>query len=78
MLKAAVIVKHVCVTEIEKAELINEKHLAKRKVATETDTSIDGEDSEALEVPDLQEDKIRILLDLVKDKGLVTLTKYSG
>ena len=65
-------------TEIEKAELIIEKHLDKRKAATETDTSINGEDSEALEVPDLQEDKIRILLDLVKDKGLVTLTKYSG
>ena len=67
---------NVCVTEIEKAELIIEKHLARRKVVTEPDTSIDGEESEALEVPDLQEDKIQILLDLFKDKGLVTLTKY--
>ena len=53
--------------------MIIEKHLDKRKAATETDTSINGEDSEALEVPDLQEDKIQILLDLFKDKGLVTL-----
>jgi hypothetical protein len=62
---------NVCVTEIEKAELIIEKHLPKKKVATETDTSIDGEESEALEVPDLPEDKIQILLDLFKDKGVL-------
>lgn len=62
---------NVCMTEIEKAELIIEKHLARRKVVTEPDTSIDGEDSEALEVPDSQEDKIQMLLDLFKDKGLV-------
>ena len=58
---------NVCVTEIEKAELIIEKHLAKRKVATETDTSIDGEESEALEVPDLQD----------KDKGQGQRISYS-
>ena len=40
------------------------------------DSPIDCEDSEALEVPNLQEDKIQILLDLFKEKGLVTLTKY--
>ena len=67
---------NVCVSEIEKAEVILEKHLARRKVTTEHDTSIDREDTDELEVPDLQEDKIQILLDLFKDKGLVNLTKY--
>ena len=69
---------NLCIRELEKAELIIEQNMASKPHGRETDISVeDLEDiEEDLEIPETQEDKLKVLLDLFKDKGLVTLTKY--
>jgi hypothetical protein len=69
---------NLCIRELEKAELIIEQNMASKPHGRETDISVeDLEDiEEDLEIPETQEDKLKVILDLFKDKGLVTLTKY--
>ena len=67
---------NICIQELEKSELIIDLHMDRTNLV-ETAESIAADDIEVEEfVPETQEDKINVLLDLFKEKNLVTLTKY--
>ena len=64
------------VSKIGESELIIDLHMDRTNLV-ETAESIAADDIEVEEfVPETQEDKINVLLDLFKEKNLVTLTKY--
>ena len=65
---------NVCVRELEKAEIIIEKHMIGGNELEENSATDD--DNLDAEVPENEEDKIHGLLDLLKGKDLVTMTKY--
>ena len=65
---------NVCVKELEKAELIIE-NLGTNKGKGDSDEEHDDFVGDQ-DIPESQEDKIKALLDLFKEKDLVTLTKY--
>ena len=65
---------NMCIRELEKAEAIINLHMDQ---ANSCSRDVVDEDSiECFEMPESREDKIQILLDLFKEKDLVTLTKY--
>ena len=67
---------NICIQELEKSEVIIDLHMDRTNLV-ETAESIAADDIEVEEfVPETQEDKINVLLDLFKEKNLVTLTKY--
>ena len=66
---------NVCIAELEKAEEIIEKHMDRSNYVentTDADELIEEED----DIPETQEDKIKLLLELFKEKDHLTLTKY--
>ena len=67
---------NICIKELEKAESIIELHMDRTNLVERFDgvTDDDGQEDEA--IPESKDDKIYVILDLFKDKGLVTLTKY--
>ena len=69
---------NVCLKEIEKAEVIIEAHMDRSNMQ-ERDLPYNMDDCDqdiANELPGTQEDRIQVLLNLFKDKDMVTLTKY--
>ena len=66
---------NVCVKELEKAELIIDKHLSTATGIVDLDEDTDYLDG-SQDIPETQEDKLKALLDLFKEKDLLTLTKY--
>ena len=67
---------NICIKELEKAESIIELHMDRTNLVERFDgvTDDDGQEDEA--IPESKDDKINVILDLFKDKGLVTMTKY--
>ena len=69
---------NICIKELEKSEAIIELHMDRTNLversASVTDDNTDEPDEEYIQ--ETQEDKINVLLDLFKDKDLVSLTKY--
>ena len=69
---------NICIQELEKSESIIELHMDRTNFV-ERSVSVADDITDELEdecIPETQEDKISVLLDLFKDKDLVTLTKY--
>ena len=68
---------NVCVTELEKAEIIVEQQMG-RAIARGSEYSAEEPDlfESSDDIPETQEDKIKVLLDIFKEKDLLTLTKY--
>jgi hypothetical protein len=66
---------NVCITELEKSEVIIEQNMASGAEYREIDTSVE-ETEDLVDIPETQEEKVKGLLDLFKDKDLITLTKY--
>ena len=68
---------NICVKELEKAEAVIEHHMDRTNVVErESITNDEDVHEEVNSVPETQEDKVKVILDLFKDKDLVTLTKY--
>ena len=66
---------NVCIKELEKAETILEKHMDKT-THEQCTSNTDEVSEEEEEVPETQEDKIKVLLELFKEKDHLTLTRY--
>ena len=67
---------NVSVKEIEKAEEIIEKHKDRRNSENQFREGEEEPIGDEENIPESQEDKIDTLLDLFKDKDLVSLSKY--
>ena len=65
---------NVCVNELEKAEAIIDDNMG-NIVAVDGDVHVEMNEG-SQDIPEDREDKIKVLLDLFKEKDLVTLTKY--
>ena len=61
---------NICVKELEKSEEIIEIHMDRTNFVEREETNKDDNEDDDM-IPETQEDKLNVLLDLFKDKDLV-------